>query len=104
MARFKKQITIYLKSSWLDRISFFANINEESVSEYAERALNFQLLHDEKAWTKKNQKTGSLLDQLKQLDPTELTDDQLNDLARELAKKWDLKKKIEIAQTPTIKE
>lgn len=104
MARFKKQITIYVKSSWLDRISFFANLNEESVSEYAERALNFQLLHDEKAWAKKNQKSGSLLDQLKQLDPTELSNEQLDQLAETLSQKMILKRNIEIAQTPTIKE
>lgn len=53
MPRFKEQISIYIKKSWIDDIQKFAGLQEESVSEYIERAVSFQLLHDRKAWEKK---------------------------------------------------
>lgn len=100
MARYKKALSIYIKQSWIDEINLFASRNEESVSEYIERAVNFQLIHDRKIYQKelKEKETKELTFE----DLIEMDDDRFDALTRQFGKAADFRIKSKIAKTRYI--
>ena len=97
MARYKKALSIYIKESWIQEINQFASKNEESVSEYIERAVNFQLIHDRKLYQKElKEKQASALTYENFLS---MDKEDFDRLVNEIAKASGERKGIEIAKT-----
>ena len=102
MARYKKPISIYIKESWIQEINLYAARNEESVSEYIERAVNFQLLHDRKLYQKEQkEKQASALNYENFLS---MDKEDFNRLVNEIAKACGERKAIEIAKTRWVED
>lgn len=102
MARYKKQLSIYVKESWIEQINFFARKSEEDVSTYIQRAISFQLIHDKKLYEKeKKEKSAAALTAENLID---LPEEEFNKLVNEIAKAASDRKKIEIAKTRWLEE
>lgn len=104
MARFKKPLSIYIKESWLKDIQFFAEKQEESVSEYIERAVSFQLLHDRKAWEKEKAKKAEKEKALSVEALIDMSEDDWKKFLDITAKAAATRHNIEIAQTKVYKD
>lgn len=102
MARYKKQISIYVKESWISEIQFFAEKAEEDVSSYIQRAIQFQLLHDRKLYEKKKAQDKDITAQIKALDPGTTPQEKIDEMTKALVDLVSTKKNIEIAKTRYI--
>lgn len=102
MARYKKQISIYVKESWLSEIEKFAAWKEEDISSYVQEAISFQLMHDRKAWAKAHPGAiDSLREQIGSLDYN-ISEEELNGLIQALSDFQANRTAIKIAKTRYI--
>lgn len=97
MARYKKALSIYIKQSWIQEIELFASRNEESVSEYIERAVNFQLIHDRKIYQKEQKEKEARA--LTYENFLSMEKEEFDHLIDEITKAAGERKGIEIAKT-----
>lgn len=104
MARYKKALSIYIKQSWIKEIELFAQRNEESVSEYIERAVNFQLIHDRKIIQKEQKEKEAKALALTYENFLSMDKEEFDHLINEIAKAAGERKGIEIAKTRWVDE